>query len=311
MKKAVYFFCPDPALDTVATGVLKLLKERLPLTESGLQVDGMRAYTYIDERGDRFDFVSCANYFSWCYDVYLPMANAHFADYDVAGYINWHGGASAPDRVLTVHTIGNVLTGHFAPSQPTYLRNLALALERGRVEAGLSDFTTHTEATHWSGIVHGSDPALIEGFPVPIFDIEVGSEADTLRNEAAHAVLAQALLHVFDDSPRPKVVLCLGGIHFDDTYSQALIQQQVPISIGHFLPTIWLSEESYTGERGLATLRHALESVQGGVDAIVFNDNLKKPFKDCARALAQEQALPLLKHRRLRTPLDIDWTAAG
>lgn len=309
MKKAVYFFCPDPALDAVATGVLKCLKARLPLAESGLVVDGMPAYTYTDERGNRFDFVSCANYFSWCYDAYLPMANAHFADYDVAGYINWHGGASAPDKVLTVHTIGNVVTGHFAPSEPSYLRSLALALERGRAAAGLEDFTTHTEATHWSGIVHGSDPALIEGFPVPIFDIEVGSEPETLNDPAAHGVLAEALLRVFDDAPRPKVVLCLGGIHFDDTYSQALIQQQVPISIGHFLPSIWLAEGDYTGERGLAMLRHALETVRGGVDAIVFNDNLKKPLKDCARALAQETGLPLLKHRKLRAPLDINWTA--
>lgn len=311
MKKAVYFFCPDPALDAVAAGVLNILKERLPLVESGLVVDGLPAYTYTDGRGNRFDFVSCANYFSWCYDVYLPMANAHFADYDVAGYINWHGGEHAPDKVLTVHTIGNVVTGHFAPSQPTYMRNLALALERGRVAAGLEDFTTHTEATHWSGIVHGSDPALIEDFGVPIFDIEVGSEAETLKNEAAHGVLAQALLHVFDDTPWPRVVLCLGGIHFDDTYSQALIQEQVPISIGHYLPTIWLDQGDYTGEKGLAMLRHALETVQGGVDAVVFNDNLKKPFKDCARALAQEAGLPLLKHRKLRTPGDIDWTAVG
>lgn len=52
MKKAVYFFCPDPALDAVATGVLKILKERLPLVESGLVVDGLPAYTYTDERGD-------------------------------------------------------------------------------------------------------------------------------------------------------------------------------------------------------------------------------------------------------------------
>ena len=46
MKKAVYFFCPDPSLDEVASGVLAALKDTLPLSESGLVVDGMPAYTF-------------------------------------------------------------------------------------------------------------------------------------------------------------------------------------------------------------------------------------------------------------------------
>lgn len=310
MKKAVYFFCPDPALDEVASGVLAALKDTLPLSESGLVVDGMPAYTFTDAAVNRFDFVSCAYYFSHRYETYLPMANKNFADYDAAGYINWHGGANAPDKVLTVHTIGNVTTGHFAPSDPVFLRNLAVAIERGRVDAGLDDFSTHTEATHWSGAIHGSDPALIEAFPVPIFDIEIGSEPETLKNRAAAGVLANALLHVFDQDDRPKVILCLGGIHFDDTYSKALLQQELPISIGHFLPTVWLVGGDYTGQRGLDFLSHALETVRGGVDAIVYNDNMKKPVKDCVREFAARTGLPLLKHRRLHTPLDIDWGAA-
>ena len=307
MKKAVYFFCPDPTLDDVATGVLNKLKQKLPLVESGLVVDGLPAYTYTDALGNRFDFVSCAYYFSHRYETYLPMANQHFADYDVAGYVNWHGGANAPDKVLTVHTIGNVTSGHFAPSDPLYLRNLATAIEQGRAQAGLSDFVTHTEATHWSGAVHGSDPALLEDFPVPLFDIENGSDPHTLKNEAAAGVLADALLRVFEEGPRPKVILCLGGIHFDDTYSKALIQQETPISIGHFLPTIWLVNGDYTEQRGLDFLHHALETVRGGVDAIVYNDNMKKPVKDCVRLFAQQTGLPLLKHRRLHNPQDIEW----
>ena len=162
LKKAVFYFCPDPALDLVATNVLDILKSTLPLQESGLVVDGLPAYTYTDERGDRFDFVSMAYYFSHRYETYLPVVNEHFADCDVAGYINWHGGANAPDKVLTVHSIGDVMTGRFAPAHPGYLRALARALEEGRVEKGLADFTVHTEATHWSGAIHGSDPALIE-----------------------------------------------------------------------------------------------------------------------------------------------------
>ena len=174
--------------------------------------------------------------------------------------------------------------------------------------AGLDDFTTHTEATHWSGAIHGSDTALIEQLQVPIVDIEIGSAPETLADLRAAAVLADALLAVFDDDRRPKTLLCLGGIHFDSTYSAALIQPALPLSIGHFLPTIWLVNGDYSGERGLALLQHALDTVIGGVDAIVFNDNMKKPVKDCVRAFAEQSSLPLLKHRRLHAPLEIDWT---
>ena len=302
VKRAVYFFCPLPELDIVAHNVLESLRARYPLREMGLTVDNLPAYAMEDGAGNRYDFVSMDYYFSHRYDRYLEMANTHFGDYDVAGYINWHGGANAPDKVLTAHTIGDVVTGVYAPSHPTYLRNLAVAIERGRAAAGLLDFTTHTEATHWSGAIHGSDTALIAQFQVPLFDIEIGSEPETLANPAAAQVLADALLQVFSSDERPISILCLGGIHFDSTYSEALIQEKRPISIGHFLPTIWLANGDYSGERGLELLRRAREAVVGGVDAIVFNDNMQKPFKDCIRAFAQETGLPLLKHRTLRTP---------
>ena len=307
MKRAVYFFCPLPELDVVASNVLGMLHRKLPMQASGLVVDGMDAQYYVDENGNRFDFVSCAYYFSHRYEQYLDMACRHFDDYDVAGYINWHGGTGAPDNVLTVHTIGDVATGRFAPSRPDYMHMLASAIESGRVAYGLSHFTTQTEATHWSGAIHGSDPTLIESFRAPLFDIEIGSTPSAWANPSAAQVLAEALLSVFDDAPKPKVVLCLGGIHFDPTYSAALISQEVAISIGHFLPTIWLTEGDYTAERGLAMLHHAKSTIVGGVDAIVYNDNMPKAVKDCVRDFAVQTGLQLLKHRRLRTPRDIEW----
>ena len=215
MKKAVYFFCPLKELDVCAAGVMEKVKSLLPLQESGLVVDDMPAYMYVDGRGDRFDFVSCDYYLSHRYDKYLPMMNGHFADYDIAGYVNWHGGANAPDKVLTVHTIGDVITGKFAPSNPVYTKNLAVALEKWRANLGLEDFTTYTEATHWSGAIHGSDTGLLEQFPVPMLDIEIGSEQETLQNPVAQEAIARALTEVFASEKRPKAILALGGIHFD------------------------------------------------------------------------------------------------
>lgn len=99
MKKAVYFFCPDPSLDEVASGVLAALKDTLPLSESGLVVDGMPAYTFTDAAGNRFDFVSCAYYFQPpLRDLSCPWQTRTSQDYDVAGYINCTEGPTPPTR---------------------------------------------------------------------------------------------------------------------------------------------------------------------------------------------------------------------
>lgn len=307
MKKAAYFFCPIKELDACATGTLEKVKSLWPLQESGLVVDGMPAYMYIDPAGNRFDFVSCDYYLSHRYEKYLPMMNEHFADYDVAGYINWHGGANAPDKVLTVHTIGDVITGKFAPSNPLYTKNLAVALEKWRVNLGLEDFTTYTEATHWSGAIHGSDTALLEGYPVPMLDIEIGSEQGTLENPVAQEAIARALTEVFQSEVRPRTILALGGIHFDETYSTSLKDAASGISVGHYLPTIWLVQGGYEEEAGLEKLFHAVSTIEGGIDAVVYNDNMKKPVKDCVRAFAARIERPLYKHRRLYDPAQIEW----
>ena len=307
MKKAVYFFCPVEELDICASGTLRHIKELLPLKESGITVDDTAAYYYIDDDGNRFDFVSCSYYLSHRYDKYLPMMTEHFSNYDVAGYINWHGGANAPDKVLTVHSVGDVMTGKFAPSNPTYIKNLAVSLEKWRQNLGLSYFTTYTEATHWSGSIHGSDTALLEAYTVPMFDIEIGSQPETWANKAAQEALARTLTEVFKSNDRPKTILALGGIHFDETYSNSLKDAMSGISVGHYLPTVWLTGGGYEGEAGLDMLAHAVSTIAGGIDAVVFNDNMKKPVKDCVRAFAAKIGKPLLKHRRLNEPSQIEW----
>jgi D-tyrosyl-tRNA(Tyr) deacylase len=175
------------------------------------------------------------------------------------------------------------------------------------VALGLDDFTTHTEATHWSGSIHGSDTALLEEYKVPMFDIEIGSLPETLANPVAAEAIARTLVEVFKSDVRPKTVLALGGIHFDDTYSKALRDDDSGVSVAHFLPTVWLVNGGYEGEAGVAKLTHAMEQIAGGIDAVIYNDNMKKPVKDCVRAFAEKSGKQLLKHRRLHNPTEIEW----
>jgi hypothetical protein len=44
------------------------------------------------------------------------------------------------------------------------------------------------------------------------------------------------------------------------------------------------------------------ESITGGVDAVVFHDNLKGSLKQQARQLALRLDVPLLSHKKLRSP---------
>ena len=65
--------------------VFKKLKSKGRLTEEDVKTkieNGQygSSGTYTDALGNRFDFVSCAYYFSHRYETYLPMANQHFAD---------------------------------------------------------------------------------------------------------------------------------------------------------------------------------------------------------------------------------------
>ena len=49
-----------------------------------------------------------------------------------------------------------------------------------RKENVLEDFSVVTEATHWSGVHEGEvNPDLLLEYPVPMVDIEVGSEMES------------------------------------------------------------------------------------------------------------------------------------
>ena len=310
MRKAVYFFCTDYERDEVAPRVLNYLKENYDLKLVDFKFANRDVYEYHDDRGNLFSFVETDKVLSYDYDLYIPLLNKYFKDYDVAGVVNWHGGKNAPDKILTVHSTGDVVGKIFAPSNPVYLRNLLLAIEENRVKSSLDDFTTMTEATHWTGTIQGQDINLIDKYQVPIFDIEIGSTLESWKNPIAESVLANSLFRVFDDDIKQelkdiKVLLCTGGMHFEETFSNVIINTEKPVSIGHILSNQWMVQGEYDKEENYQYLKKCVDSISMKVDGIVIHDNLKSAYKNAVKKLGEELGVPVFKHKKLKKPSDL------
>jgi D-tyrosyl-tRNA(Tyr) deacylase len=307
-RKALFLFCNDLGRDPVAARIYQKSTELFAMRETGGEVDGLPVVSWKDANGHEFIYVRTAEVVSHDYDHYLPILNEHFADCDFAGLVNWHAGEKAPDKVLTVHTTGDVVSGQYGRTEPAHIRSLLLAIEENRRLAGLNDFTTTTEATHWSGIPYGGSPARIPEFRVPLADIEIGSSPASWSNPTAVEVMARSLPRVFDGAGEQfRSLLCVGGVHLETAFTTAVFSTPTDhrLAISHILPNHWLAPGGYDGEVGAEKLRACVNSIVGGVDAIVFHDNLKSPFKSRLRQLSEELGVPLIKHQRLRTPQEL------
>jgi len=298
MNKAVYFFCVDGNIDPVAPKVFKYLKDNIALSKTVLNIDGFSVLEY-HRNDDYFQFVSLNDVLSHDYNKYLPLLNKHFADFNLAGVVNWHEGANAPDRILTVHSTGDVVSGYFGKSNPRYYKNLICSLEQNRIKNQLNDFRVMTEATHWSGIPHNQSPELITGYDVPVYDIEIGSTQESWNNETAVKTLCESLFQVFDDDGEVKTLLCVGGVHFEEAYLHVMLDRENKIAVGHILANQWIVN-NYTGENGLEKLSRCEESIIGGIRGIIFHDNLKGEYKDLCREMAKKKNIYVGKHKILK-----------
>lgn len=304
-KKAVYFFCTDYERDEVAPRVLNYLRDNYPLKLCDYKFDNRDVYEYIDNKNNLFSYVETDVVLSYDYDKYIPLLNEFFSDYDVAGVVNWHGGEKAPDKILTVHTTGDVVGGVYAPSNPLYMRNLLVSMEENRVLNNLDNFKVMTEGTHWTGTIRGGDINLIDKYNVPLFDIEIGSTLDSWTNEKAIKVLATSLQDVFSSNDEIKILLCTGGMHFEETFSNIIIDKNYKISVGHVLPNQWLVQGEYDKDEKYDYLKKCINSIQGNIDGIVIHDNLKSGYKNQIKKLAEELNVPVFKHKKLRNPKDL------
>lgn len=308
-KKAVYFFCIGSGIDPVAGRVFEELEDMYHLHETGITIDDSPVLEYSDKEGNRFYFVRTHKVICHDYNNYIPVMNNHFSDFDMAGLITWHEGQNAPDRILSVHTTGDVETGCFGPANPVYMHNLLRCLEGNRIKEGLDDFSVTTEATHWSGVIYGGGtPDMIPQFPVPIVDIEIGSTSCSWSNKKAARAIAQSLSGVFEDGDvKLYNLLCAGGVHFEQSFANAVFEtwDGNAFGISHILGNQWLVSGQYDGEDGQAKLEACVDSIMGDIEGIVYHDNLKGVYKEQLRILAGKLNVPAFKHKLLRRPSDI------
>lgn len=305
--KAVYYICTDPSFGPVAHRVWQALQELGVLQEkTGIFCDGEEVMQYTDENGNRFSFVPAKQAICLDYPRYLPLMNEHFSDYNVAGMVTWHEGASAPPHIFTVHSLGDVNQGVYGPASPQHMHNLLAAMQREKEALKLDDYSVVPEATHWSGMTQDNDDAtLLLQYPVPMMDIEIGSETESWEDPRAITVLAKALLQVFqEDGLQLHNLLCVGGVHFDPAFAQAVhtVWENQTFGVTHILANQWLVAGEYENEDGFERAKNAIDAIDGGICAIAFHDKMKGHYKDLVRALGKEYDVPIFKHQRLRKP---------
>jgi D-tyrosyl-tRNA(Tyr) deacylase len=308
-RTAVFTLCCDRARDKAAPNIWDACAVHLDLHPTGAEVEGLPVMEHLDGQGDRFVFIRTQVVVTTDSRRYMAALEPYFGVASLIGIVNWHEGGGAPEAIFTAHTIADAPSGQFGPVDPRLLRGTLFALEEARAAAGLDRFTTWTEASHWSGTRYGQPPELLHAIPVPVLDIEIGSEPGSWSNPRAGEAVARALPAIFrnaDAAGELVPILCLGGLHFEPSFREAVLGLGRPFGLapGHILPNQWLVGGEYEEGNGLAMLRAAAQSIQGGIAAIVFHDNLKGPIKALGRALAEELGIPALKHQRLRNPED-------
>lgn len=307
-KKAVYFINTNREFGYVSYHVWDILQQEGFLSQSaGFKFDGQEVMKYIDKLGNEYYFAPTQKAICLEYERLLPEMNEHFADFDISGMVTWHEGTNALEKVLTVHSLGDVNSGTYGSAKPRYMRNLMLAIEKNKKELGLNDFRTVTEATHWSGVYHNEgNPALLNQFPVAMMDIEVGSEPESWNNIDASKVLAHSLTEIFtDDGKTVHNLLCVGGVHFEPNFADAVFTQwgeNETFGVTHIIANQWLVAGEYENETGVERASSCIDAIEGGIEAIVFHDKMKGCYKDLVRALGKKYNVPIYKHQKLRNP---------
>lgn len=304
MNHIVLAFCIDPAKDPVSSHVLARLLAAGAFSPTDGSVDG-RPVLRAQLGSVRCDLLQLDDVLSHDYPRYAPILNDAFGNADAVVIVNWHEGKNAPDPIFTVQTTGDIETGTFSPVDPAVTRALFLAVETQRKKAGLGQFSTWMEATHWSGPLYGAASGKLVSLVKPsVIDLEIGSTPRAWSYPAAAEVLARALLTAFESLEKPAIsLLGIGGTHFEAGFTQLLRDygETQGLAFSHLLPNHWLVAHRYESSARLPDLLACARSIKGGVDAIAFHDNLKSSYKHQVQLLATELGVPAFSHRKLRS----------
>ncbi len=301
MKTAAYFLCMDASKDEVAPLVFNKTNSLVSLTALDWIVDDYPVLEHMTNDGNRLLYIRTKVVLCQDHHTYQPVLE-RLKDVELIGMVNWHGGQNAPDKILAVHTAGDVMSSYYTPSKPLYATNIMRSLEQYKNATQLNDFSVTSEATHWSGIVYGGDVSWLKDVHAPLIDIEIGSTSLSYNNKEAIEVISKSLLDVFDNKQSFPTVLYVGGMHFEDTITNAILHPTHPFSLTHILPSRWIDNERYMGKIGLENIKKCIASIEGGIDGFVIHEKLKKPAKDVIRQLAEELDLPLINRKALKTP---------
>ncbi len=302
--KGIYFFCCDPNKDPVASGIFNQVINMYNLQETTHIFDNQPVLKYVDLKGNEFLFAKTEEVLSHNYIKYLSQLEQLNDKYDFAGIVNWHEGKNAPNQILTVHTNSDVASGNFSTANPWLNRNIIQAIENNRLLAGLKEFSTKTEATHWSGVTYQQPAELIPQFTVPLVDIEIGSLPDSWSHPIAAEIIATSLTQVFDKIDQEEVmpILYIGGEHFDQDLTNIAINVNFPFAFCHHLPNQWFKDYAANQEVGFKYLTKCKDSIIGDLRAIFYHDGMSGPLKTMVKTFAEQHNIPVFKHKALRDP---------
>lgn len=296
----LFFFCPDTDIDPCARAVFDLVSAADGVTPTGQDFDGFAVLAADRADGGRNLFIRTADVISHNYERYVPLLNEALAQGRMAVVVNWHEGKNAPDRVLTVHSTGDVTSGAFAPSDAGLFRMLVQRLEQCRQESGALDFSTWIEATHWSGVVKGSSVDLIDKYRLPMFDLEIGSTREAWSSPTAQRALARLCISAAPDADDAgaESFLYFGGEHFEETATKlTLMGGCAPL---HVLSNHWLVGGDYASKAGSQKLGACFASCAQPPKAVVVHKGLKAPVRDAVANFSYGRGTPVQNHRAYR-----------
>ncbi|MDL2211305.1 hypothetical protein LJB88_00295 [Erysipelotrichaceae bacterium OttesenSCG-928-M19] len=296
--KVLNIICINPELDLVGYNVFNYLKNNYDLKKIDYKTKLCEIYLIEKDTHDYYFMITDDHVMHYT-EKYIDFLIENFSDVEAAVHVNYHAGASAPDPILSVHHVGDILSGTYLPYNPQYATNLLVNMERLRIENNLLDFTCESETTHFSGIVTDVDPKLLLKYPVNNIDLEIGSYPDSFNNEIAVKVISETIFEIFNDVNDKRLnVLYLGGAHFEATYTKAILAKDYPIYLSHQLCGLWLMQTDFENV-GYQQLKDLIEKSTIKYDAIVFHEKVKK-LKPILTQLCEDLNIKLFKYNALK-----------